>query len=110
MRIGDILEELNAQIGPLSEQAEKTKRYLSLFERQKFLDANLFLVNHERVQTRLKKLKSDLTELEREIRLDRVRFGDAVQVSEQLAERLKTVEQSLSSLREHCLLYTSKLV
>lgn len=100
VRIGDILEELNAQIGPLSEQAEKTKKYLSLFERQKFLDANLFLVNYERVQTRLKKLKSDLTELEREIRLDRARFGDAVQVSEQLAERLKTVEQSLSSLRE----------
>lgn len=100
VRIGDILEELNAQIGPLSEQAEKTKTYLSLFDRQKFLDANLFLVNHERVQTRLEKLKSDLAELEREIRLDRARFGDAVQVSEQLAERLKTVEQSLASLRE----------
>ena len=42
IRIGDILEELNAQIGPLAEQAEKTRLYQSLFERQKFLDANLF--------------------------------------------------------------------
>ncbi len=100
VRIGDILEELYTQIGPLSEQAEKTKTYLTLFERQKYLDANIFLVNHERVQKRLDKLKNDLQELEKQIWQDKSRFGDVTQQSEELAERLKLIEKDISFLRE----------
>ena len=39
VRIEDILEEINTQIEPMREQAENTRRYRSLFERQRLLDA-----------------------------------------------------------------------
>ena len=100
IRIGDILEELNAQIGPLAEQAEKTRLYQSLFERQKFLDANLFLINHERVAKRKEKLASDLQQLEQEIFQDKSRHGDSMERIESLTERIRIIEQSVSALRE----------
>ncbi len=100
LRIGDILEELQAQLSPLGTQAEKTRTYLGLFERQKFLEANLFLINYERVQTRLTKLKSDLSEIEREIRQEKARFGDAAAESEALSERIQVLGASVASLRE----------
>ena len=99
VRIGDILEELNSQIGPLSEQAEKTRKYQELFERQRFLDINIFLINHERVERRLERLKSDLEELDREIWQDKNRFGNSVEETERLQERLSLIEGELAELR-----------
>ena len=100
VRIGDILEELNTSLEPMKEQAEKTRSFLQLFERQKILDANIFLINNERATARLRKLSSDLEELEKEIWQDRNRFGNAVEETERITERLEIMEGELRTLRE----------
>lgn len=47
-RVADIITELETQIGPLTQQAEKAKKYLNLRDRLKLLDVNLALRITER--------------------------------------------------------------
>ncbi len=44
VRIGDILTELEAQIGPLERQSEKARKYLALYGDMKQLDINLSVI------------------------------------------------------------------
>ena len=44
LRIGDILSELERQVGPLKKQSEAAQEYLRLREEQKRFDLNLFLM------------------------------------------------------------------
>lgn len=67
VRIEDILEEINTQIEPMREQAENTRRYRSLFERQRLLDANIFLINLERSENKIAKLEEELSIIDREL-------------------------------------------
>ena len=57
-RVNDILSELERQIGPLSNQSEKARKYLKLKEELKKYDINLFLTE----SVRLKKQQNELEE------------------------------------------------
>ncbi len=99
-RVEDILGELSGQVGPLQEQAEKTKIYLELFERQKFLDMNLYAQNYERIQKRVQKLSEELAELEAAIEAEQSGFGSSAMETEELSGRLEQLEQELAQARE----------
>ena len=60
-------KEINTQIEPMREQAENTRRYRSLFERQRLLDANIFLINLERSENKIAKLEEELSIIDREL-------------------------------------------
>lgn len=60
LRVNDILSELEKQVGPLSEQAEKAKDFLSKKERQKSLDINLFILNEESFDKEIDSVQSDI--------------------------------------------------
>lgn len=99
-RVADILGELSGQIEPLKEQAEKTREYLALFERQKFLDMNLYAQNYERIHKRLEKLTEELAELEAAIEAEQSGFGSDAMETEELSARLEQMEQSITKTRE----------
>ena len=53
VRVGDILAELEKQVGPLARQSEAAKKYLSLREQLKIYDVNLFLIESEEIRSQL---------------------------------------------------------
>ncbi len=53
-RIGDILSELEQRVEPLREQSEKAKQYLVFRDELRDLDLNVFLVQHEKLNERIK--------------------------------------------------------
>ncbi|MGI6664003.1 MAG: chromosome segregation protein SMC [Christensenellaceae bacterium] len=99
-RIDDIIEELSTQLEPLKEQAEKTKAYQGLFERQKVLDAKMYVSNYERVQNRLKKLRLDLLQIESEIKQEQNDFEAGMKNIEALQERLTAAEEQVTTLQK----------
>ena len=63
-RVGDIIEELENRLGPLSSQAEVAKEYLELASRLKELEINIFLIRHDKVKDRIETLKQTLEGLQ----------------------------------------------
>ncbi|MDR2903707.1 MAG: chromosome segregation protein SMC, partial [Clostridiales bacterium] len=56
IRINDIISELENQLEPLAEQAEKAKAYLALAERLKMIDIHLFVAEVARAESDLQKI------------------------------------------------------
>ncbi len=50
LRVGDILSELEKQIGPLEKQSETAKIFLKKKEELKALDVNMFLLENKRIR------------------------------------------------------------
>ena len=63
VRVDDVLEELNRQLGPLEEQSRNARLYLELAAELKVLDLNLFLIRSDRMQARLRETDADLQNL-----------------------------------------------
>ena len=77
LRVNDLIEEIAARLEPLEIQSKTAQEYLALSERLKNLDVNVYLVRHDRLQSRLASL--------RELRLG-------------LSESIKTHEQRMELL------------
>lgn len=60
LRITDIISGLEDRVGPLKDQSEKAKRYLSLKEEQRKLDANLFLIDSKQYEKKIRDLKKNI--------------------------------------------------
>lgn len=93
LRVGDILSELEKQVGPLEQQAATAREYLTLREELKEFDLNLFLTETGALREELKELSGR----------EEILAGDA-ESTEQDAARLKAeyeeLEQQLSQLEE----------
>lgn len=83
VRISDIVGELESQIGPLSKQSEKAKKYLDLRESLKKIDINLFIRSVE-------KIKSELSETLKSFNI----------VTEELEDRQKEFEKTEKEIEE----------
>ncbi len=64
LRLEDIISELEMQVEPLENQMQEAKRYMTLRERLKFLEVNLYLYNQEKSVERIEKLDAQLAENE----------------------------------------------
>ncbi len=59
VRVSDKIAELELQVGPLQEQAEKAKRYLVLRDELRVLEISVWLSNLEELKTKARKLETD---------------------------------------------------
>ncbi len=60
IRIQDILQEVESQLDPLSEQAEITRRYQKYLHELKILDVNLIISNIDRGDKRLNNINNEI--------------------------------------------------
>ena len=100
VRVGDILSELERQIGPLGRQAEKAKEYLSCREELKAVDVNLFLNEYQENRVQLEKLarKHDDASLElEEARKEAETVREAYDSAQQEMEALENQDRETSS-------------
>ena len=64
VRVNDILSELNRQIGPLKQQSETAKVYLTKRDELKSCDVNLYLIDNEQYEQNLEKATESNSEEE----------------------------------------------
>ena len=91
LRIGDILSELERQVGPLKKQSEAAQEYLRLREEQKRYDLNLFLLESD-------SCRSELADLENK---EEILQGDADEAEARQAElrtQYEDLEKAISRL------------
>lgn len=57
LRVNDLIDEISGRLEPLEQQAKTAQEYLALSARLKYLDINVFLIRHDRLQERLASLR-----------------------------------------------------
>ncbi|MCQ2518035.1 MAG: chromosome segregation protein SMC [Lachnospiraceae bacterium] len=91
LRVSDILAELDKQVGPLEKQSEKAKIYLKKKEELKTLDINVFLLESEKMRTKIEDLTSKITIADNDLK-------EANAKNEALTNEYKRVEEILETL------------
>lgn len=67
VRIQDILEELENQVGPLEEQSADAREFLRLREELREIEVNVFLYDYDKLSERLTSLEQALNQFDEEI-------------------------------------------
>lgn len=93
VRVGDILTELEKQVGPLKTQSEAAKEYLRLKEELKLKDANLFLLENQA-------LRLQLQEQEKKASIVKGDLEDAKAQSEELKSNFEGLERETAAMEE----------
>ena len=107
IRINDKIAELELQVEPLRDQAEKAKKYLILRDEQRLLEISVWLENLDTLKTDARKLEMDfrMAQADRDMAkqaLDELfekneQYGEKMQGKDMEAERLRTEAAELES-------------
>ncbi len=92
-RLGDILGELEKQVGPLKKQAETAREYLRLRDELKRYDANLFLAD-------IASVEKQLTEQQEKESIVTASLENAKSESERLKEDYDRISEEIRKLDE----------
>ncbi len=93
LRVGDILKELEKQVGPLEKQAEVAKTYLKHKEELKTLDVNVFLLENGR-------LKKQLEDVEERRKIAEDDFADTNASFEKIKDEYSEIEERIAELNQ----------
>ena len=100
LRITDILNELERQVGPLKKQAENAANYLKLRDTLKTYDLNLFIRETESILERLKKAEENFNIVSASLQ-DAKNENDALKEShERLSDELAASDAKLREKQE----------
>ncbi len=101
LRIGDKISELEGQVEPLRQQAEKAKKYLEFREELKGQEVALWLENLEKLAESLKKAENDYATAAFILEQQHSELNRLYQLSEQLSLQLNHKGLELDRQREH---------
>ena len=100
VRITDILNEMERQVGPLKKQAEAAEQYLKLRDKLKQYDLNLFIRETESILESLKKAEENFNIVSASLQ-DAKAENESLRAShDQLSEALGAVEARLNEKKE----------
>lgn len=108
-RINDIILELEKQLGPLKHQAENAKTFLSLSNRLKELELNIYVYESDNSNDEKKKIYDVIKSIEEEIDLRQSEFEEAVKKYEFSQEQISNLDETINSLRDELLNLTVAL-
>ncbi len=94
LRVGDILAELEKQVGPLEKQAEIAKTFLKHRDELKSLDVNVFLLENER-------LKKQLDDVLEKNNIASEEYAEANASFEKIKQEYDEIEGKIELLNEH---------
>ena len=107
LRAGDILSELEDRVGPLKEQEEKARKYLSLRDELKVYDCTSFILQSDKVRGEIVKVESDIKIAENDLRkaneeYDSIRkkYENSEKEKEEIAEKEKQLLKIGDELKE----------
>ncbi|MDO4621099.1 MAG: chromosome segregation protein SMC, partial [Lachnospiraceae bacterium] len=98
VRVNDILQELNSQIGPLKKQSETAKIYLEEKQKQKDLDINLFVIDEERTELQVKEVSERLQIVAGDMTETKEAFDKTKTEYERIEQELEQLDESITEL------------
>ena len=99
-RINDILSELEQRVEPLEKQAAAAREYLTLAERLRGLEINIFLIRHDKVKDRIAALDQTLEGLRDVLLNHEARLNENAAEREALEEAIAALEEEFSQARQ----------
>lgn len=97
VRVNDIIDELEKQVGPLEIQAEKAKKCIILADRMKLVQVNIFVRDAEKYEAELKELNISINQLNLDIdRENRTEEKNNIKKIE-LREKLNGIELDIEN-------------
>ena len=105
-RVYDIIDEIEKRLSKLGTEAEVAKEYRTLFDRIRFLEANLFLVRSDKLNDRITQLTAALEGLRDAVLSDEARLASLTTQRDELDTEITAFEQEVSEAR---LTYSAQL-
>ncbi len=101
VRVNDILSELERQVGPLEQQAEKARTYLRKKGELKDYDVNMFLLESERIEKDGKEAEEKYRIAEQELAETNAAY-DKIRIEyEELEKAIADMDAKVESIREN---------
>ena len=100
VRIGDILSELERQVGPLEKQSQKAKIYLDTREEMKGLEVNVFLMDNQANTARLEELEEKEDIARDDLEEARERYDLAGEEYQKIQEEISGTDRRIGETRD----------
>jgi len=100
LRIGDKITELELQVGPLREQAEKAEKYLALRGELRGYEVTVWLDSLEKLAAAAKKAEEDYSSAAFILEQEHQNLDSLYRLAEQLGGTLHEQDQKLDAVRE----------
>ena len=98
-RVYDIIDEIEKHLSKLGAEAETAKEYRTLFERIRFLEANVFLLRSDKLNDRMTQLTETLEGLRDASLSDEARIATLNEQRDILDHQVIEIEKTLSEAR-----------
>ena len=99
LRVGDILSELEKQIGPLEKQSETAKIFLRKKEELKTLDVNMFLLENRKIREQLQSVEEKCGVANGDLQETTERYEGIKTEYEQIQSQIEMLDESIESAR-----------
>ncbi len=99
LRINDILTEIEANIDPLKQQAEKAKKFLNLREELKNVEIGLFIYNIEKYKKDLEKIIEDEEIIKENCNQEEGKLERIKQLKEELKNQIDEITEKIESMQ-----------
>ena len=93
MRVTDVLNVLETQVGPLEEQSKKAKQYLKLRDREKEIDIQLFIRDYANASTEKEQSESGLAIVKDQLEETREEYNSQKESNSSIREKAKAYEK-----------------
>ncbi|MCM1126005.1 MAG: chromosome segregation protein SMC [Lachnospiraceae bacterium] len=100
VRVNDILQELEKQIGPLEKQSEAAKVYLKKREELKTLDVNVFLLENNRLREQLASVQEKYDIASGDLEKTSSQYEKIKEEYEQIESRIEQLSEEIDTQRE----------
>ena len=100
VRVNDILSELERQVGPLKQQSETAKLYLTRRDEMKMVDVNLYLIENDRFEENLKSAQEKLDSARAQQEKVNESLLGAKKRYEELDEEIRGIDQEMYRTNE----------
>ena len=103
VRVGDVLAEIERNLGPLMKQAEKAQKYLALKEELKKLEINLFIYKYDHVAEEKAKVQAEVDTLGAELKKLQSELAAMDAASANGMQELSALDKKVAALRDQIL-------
>ncbi|MGE5474899.1 MAG: chromosome segregation protein SMC [Ignavibacteriales bacterium] len=100
LRVNDIIGELESQLEPLKEQSEIAKKFLSLKERLKILEVNVFIINREKFKEKFDEILINIENLEAQIQNEQNSFDENQNERKNMHAEAEKIEHEIETLQQ----------
>jgi len=100
LRINDIIAELEAQLEPLAQQAEKARKFIDLSNELKGIEVSLFLDTIDKLKKRIEEVDGQADGLKEQIDEENRRIENIRNSNRSKNERLERLKQEAESVRQ----------